>query len=92
MITICILLMLDKMQEPQTQSFVAGSSLLVRKDIFVMLHNLIGNEFMFANVRGGLLWSRGPEPPMKRKKEKLEVIVFSLIYRFYYNVIFILCF
>ncbi|KAG5032591.1 hypothetical protein JHK85_016573 [Glycine max] len=26
MITICILLMLDKMQEPQTQSFVAGSS------------------------------------------------------------------
>ena len=55
MITICILLMLDKMQEPQTQSFVAGSSLLVRKDIFVMLHNLIGNEFMFANVRGGLL-------------------------------------
>ncbi|KAL2976479.1 hypothetical protein AAZX31_13G011300 [Glycine max] len=35
-------------------------------------NNLIGNEFMFANVRGGLLWSRGPEPPMKRKKEKLE--------------------
>ncbi|KAL2990295.1 hypothetical protein AAZX31_11G191000 [Glycine max] len=42
-------------------------------------NNLIGNEFMFANVRGGLLWFRGPEPPMKKKKEKLEVIVFSLM-------------